>query len=70
MVLILVEVEGEPNISKIATQITDNCNWSSNSSMEVLSAISLTLGLKKTKEHFPQEEFFVGGEWAQPMQSP
>ena len=68
--LVLEELEGEPSISKIATQITESCNRSSNSNMEVLNAVSLKLGLKKTKEHFPQEEFFVGGEWAQPMQRP
>ena len=70
MVLILVELEGEPDINKIATQITENCSWRSNCSVEALSAVGLKPGLKKTKEHFPQEEFFVGGEWAQSMQRP
>ena len=70
VVLILVELEGEPDINKIATQITENCSWRSNCNVEALSAVGLKPGLKKTKEHFPQEEFFVGGEWAQSMQRP
>ena len=61
---------GDPDTNKIATQITESCNWGSNSNVEVLYAVSLKRGLKKTKEHFPQEEFFSQKSGHSPCKGP